>query len=165
MTRFLIAALVGLFLATSASAQSNLPLNLIKLPPGFKISVFAQVPNARSMAVVPELNAVFVGNRRGHRLFVATGLSGGGAASNVAQIAGGLKSPNGIAWKDGRFYVAEQHRVFRLKVPSLDSSANIIRRHCSTSYPTRAGTVSAILPLTAKAGVTWPSAHHETSAG
>jgi glucose/arabinose dehydrogenase len=121
MKRFLLTALAGFLLSAPSWAQTNLPLNLIKLPPDFKISVFAQVPNARSMAVVPELDAVFVGNRRGHRLFVATGVQGAGAAANVAQIASGLKSPNGIAWKGGHLYVAEQHRVFRLKVPALDS--------------------------------------------
>lgn len=116
----LIAALT-IYLAGSASAQTATDLRKIKLPPGFKISVFAKIPNARSMVVVPKLGAVFVGNRRGDGVFVAIDKNRDGTAEKVRQIAAGLVMPNGIAWRDGALYVAEQHRVFRLPVPDLAS--------------------------------------------
>lgn len=107
--------------APDGNAQNNLPLSLIKLPPGFKISVFARVPEARSMAVAPPLNGVFVGNRSGSRVYFALDQDQNGTAEDTAQIANRLQSPNGLAWKDGRLYVAERHQVFRVAIPDLDS--------------------------------------------
>ena len=54
----------SLFLVTiCASVYSNpLPLNKLKLPPGFSISIYALVPNARSMTL-GENGIVFVGTR------------------------------------------------------------------------------------------------------
>src|SRR3977135_3667682 len=55
-------ACVALVLAQSALAQ-RLPLERIKLPPGFEISVFAQdVPDARSLAL-GKSKVLFVGTR------------------------------------------------------------------------------------------------------
>ena len=109
--------------AFPAYAQSAPQLDKIKLPDGFKIAVFAEVPEARSMAVVPELNAVFVGNRRGDKVYAAIDADRDGRAEEVKTVIAGLKSPNGIAWKDGHLYIAEQHRVIRLAVPNLASVA------------------------------------------
>src|SRR4051794_25009834 len=36
----------------------------VKLPPGFKISLYAVVPDARHMAVAPATNMLFVGTRK-----------------------------------------------------------------------------------------------------
>ena len=49
MIQTLLWSLPGALLAAQCFAQ-KLPLERIKLPPGFQIAVFAQVPNARSMA-------------------------------------------------------------------------------------------------------------------
>jgi glucose/arabinose dehydrogenase len=102
-------------------AQSSIDLKKINLPPGFKIGLFARVPNARSMVVVSEHDAVFVGNRRGGSVFVAVDKNRDGRAEDVAQITSGLAMPNGVAWKNGFLYIAEQHRIFRVQVPDLKS--------------------------------------------
>jgi hypothetical protein len=39
-------------------------LKKVKLPPGFKISLYAIVPDARHMAVAPSTNMLFVGTRK-----------------------------------------------------------------------------------------------------
>ena len=39
-------------------------LERIKLPPGFKIALYAIVPDARHMAVAPSTNMLFVGTRK-----------------------------------------------------------------------------------------------------
>ena len=39
-------------------------LKRVKLPPGFKIELFAIVPDARHMAVAPSTNMLFVGTRK-----------------------------------------------------------------------------------------------------
>ena len=108
------------FLALPACAQAlTAQLDRIKLPAGFKIDIFAQVPEARSMTVVPSLNAVFVGNRRGDKVYAAIDADRDGKAEEVKTVVSGLKSPNGIAWKDGYLYVGEQHRVIRIPATDL----------------------------------------------
>jgi len=113
------ALLIGL--SSTATAQSLSELAKIKLPPGFHISIFARVPNARSMVSVPEHDAVFIGNRRGGSVYVAVDKNRDGRAEDVAQITSGLVMPNGVAWKNGFLYIAEQHRIFRVQVPDLKS--------------------------------------------
>ena len=126
MKRFLGIAATFLVLVCALPALAQAPqvqpqLDKIQLPPGFKIGIFARVPEARSLAVVPELNAVFVGNRQGNKVYVAIDADQNGEADEVRTVISGLKSPNGIAWKDGYLYIAEQHRVIRIPAPDLKS--------------------------------------------
>ena len=44
-------ALLPLLHTAQAAADSPLPLEKLKLPPGFSIEVLARVPNARQMAL------------------------------------------------------------------------------------------------------------------
>ena len=88
------------------------PLDLIRLAPGYKIEPYARVPGARSMAVAPSLGVVFVGTR-GDRVYAVADRNGDGHAEEVREVLSGLKVANGIDWRDGWLYVAEQHRVAR----------------------------------------------------
>ena len=47
---------------------ATLPLDKIKLPPGFKIEVYAEVKNARSMAMSPS-GVLYVGNRNDDNVY------------------------------------------------------------------------------------------------
>lgn len=87
-------------------------LEKIKLPEGFHISVFAEVPNARSLALSPN-GTLFVGNRDGDKVFAATDKNKDGRADSVYTIASGLNMPNGVAFRDGALYVAEINRILR----------------------------------------------------
>lgn len=87
-------------------------LDLIKLPPGFKISVFAEVPNARSMTWGSN-GTLFVGNRSGDKVFAVVDRDKNGVADEVHTIASGLNSPNGVAFRNGSLYVAEISRIIR----------------------------------------------------
>ncbi|MFN2456587.1 MAG: sorbosone dehydrogenase family protein [Chitinophagaceae bacterium] len=87
-------------------------LDKIKLPPGFRISVFAEVPNARSMCWGSG-GTLFVGNRSGNKVYAVVDADKNGVAENVYTIASGLTSPNGVAFKDGSLYVAEISRIIR----------------------------------------------------
>ena len=98
-----------LFLAQAACAQ-RLPLERIKLPPGFEISVFASdVPNARSLALGAN-QVVFVGTRASS---VYALRYTGTKATQVITLASDLRMPNGVAVKDGALYVAEVNRILR----------------------------------------------------
>ncbi len=96
--------------APSAAVAQHLPLEHIKLPPGFQISVFAdKVPDARSLAL-GKSNLVFVGTLSS-RVYALRYRDG--KATQVITIASGLNRPNGVAFKDGALYVAEISRILR----------------------------------------------------
>lgn len=96
------------------AASASLPLSSIKLPPGFAISVFAEVDNARSMALSPN-GTLFVGNRKEDKVYAVKDTDGDFVADKKWVIASGLNMPNGVAFKDGDLYVAEVSRILRFK--------------------------------------------------
>lgn len=91
-------------------ASAALPLHKITLPPGFVISVFAEVHDARSMALSPS-GIVFVGNRNGNKVYAVQDTDGDHKADLKWVIASGLNGPNGVAFRNGDLYVAEISRI------------------------------------------------------
>jgi glucose/arabinose dehydrogenase len=90
-------------------------LEKIKLPQGFKIDLYAIVPDARHMAVGPSTGVVFVGTRK-NNVYVVTDRDKDRAADEVKQFAPSVefKIPNGVCFsRDGVLYVAEQNRVLQ----------------------------------------------------
>src|SRR6476661_1529053 len=88
-------------------------LKRVKLPPGFKIDLYAIVPDARHMAVAPSTNMLFVGTRK-TTVWAVTDRDSAGVATEVKPFAPSLKfnNPNGVCWtKDGFLIVAEHNRV------------------------------------------------------
>ena len=88
-------------------------LKRVKMPPGFKIELYAVVPDARHMAIAPSTNMLFVGTRK-TTVWAVTNRNSGDAATEVKSFAPSLKftNPNGVCWtKDGFLIVAEHNRV------------------------------------------------------
>lgn len=88
-------------------------LKRVKLPPGFRIELFAVVPDARHMAVAPSTNMLFVGTRK-TTVWAVTDRNSDGVADEVKSFAPSLKftNPNGVCWtRDGFLIVAEHNRV------------------------------------------------------
>jgi glucose/arabinose dehydrogenase len=88
-------------------------LKRIKLPAGFKIELFAIVPDARHMAIAPSTNMLFVGTRK-TTVWAVTDRNSDGIADEVKPFAPSLKfsNPNGVCWtKDGFLIVVEHNRV------------------------------------------------------
>jgi glucose/arabinose dehydrogenase len=88
-------------------------LKRVKLPPGFKIDLYAIVPDARHMAVAPSTNMLFVGTRK-TTVWAVTNRNSGDMATEVKSFAPSLKfnNPNGVCWTpDGFLIVAEHNRV------------------------------------------------------
>jgi glucose/arabinose dehydrogenase len=104
--------------AALSDYAKTLPLDKIKLPEGFKISVFAEVDNARSMAISPS-GVIYVGNRNGDKVYAVKDSDGDFKADQKWVIASGLNMPNGVAFKDGDLYVAEVSRI--IKFPGIES--------------------------------------------
>lgn len=87
-------------------------LDKIQLPPGFSISVFAEVPDARSLCQ-GEKGTIFVGNRGKNEVYAVTDSNQDGKGDIVYIIAKGLHMPNGVAFRNGSLYVAEINRILR----------------------------------------------------
>jgi glucose/arabinose dehydrogenase len=92
--------------------SKKLPLDRIRMPEGFSIEVYAEVDNARSLALSPS-GTLFVSNRNGDKVYAVRDEDGDNKADKKWVIASGLNMPNGVAFKDGDLYVAEVNRVWR----------------------------------------------------
>jgi glucose/arabinose dehydrogenase len=89
-------------------SASELPLDKLKVPEGFKVEVWADgVAEARSMAL-GDKGTVFVGNRNGNNVYAIVDRDG---KREVKTLLKGLDTPNGVAFRDGTLYVAEKTRI------------------------------------------------------
>lgn len=89
-------------------------LKRVKLPAGFKIDLYAVVPDARSIAVAPSTNMMFVGTRKTN-VWAVTNRNSGDTATEVKEFAPSLKfrNPNAMCWtRDGFLIVVESNRVY-----------------------------------------------------
>src|SRR5438128_5433562 len=104
--------IIAVFVAALRSGQA-LPLEKIKLPPGFSISIYATgVRNAREMALGSK-GTLFVGSMNAGNLYAIVDRDKDNRADELIKIAEGLNMPSGIAFRDGSLYVAEVSRVTR----------------------------------------------------
>lgn len=101
------------------STEMDSLLSTLNLPEGFEISVYAEVPNARSMAL-SESGTLYVGNRQEDKVYAVKDTDGDGTADKKYILAEGLNMPNGVALKDGDLYVAEVSRI--LKFADIENS-------------------------------------------
>src|SRR5690606_14319785 len=86
----------------------------IKLPPGFHISIYADnVDNARSLAL-GDKGTVFVGNRKGNKVYALQDKNKDGIAEEKYVIADNMNTPNGVAFFRGALYIAEIDKIWRI---------------------------------------------------
>jgi len=98
------------------AAASEIPVDKIKVPRGFKVSLWASgINNARAM-VWGDNGTLFVSSRVAGNVYAV--LDRGGRRE-VKVIAKGLNLPNGVAFKDGTLYVAEVSRI--TKMPGIEA--------------------------------------------
>ena len=104
--------LLSILLAASATAfAQKLPLEKIKLPPGFEISVFTDnVPSARQMALGSQ-GTLFVGSMRAGKVYAIRVRDS--KAVETLTIAAGLNLPVGVAFRNGALYVSDVDRILR----------------------------------------------------
>ncbi|MGH8354572.1 MAG: PQQ-dependent sugar dehydrogenase [Pseudomonas sp.] len=102
--------LLVLLLLLPALAWAGLPLEQIRLPPGFRISLLSdRVPNARAMTWGAR-GTLFVGSMRAGKVYALEPASG-----RVWVIASGLKMPVGVAFRDRDLYVSAVSRILVLR--------------------------------------------------
>ena len=85
----------------------------ITLPPGFKIELYALVPDARHMAMAPQGTVLFVGTKK-DKVWAVMDRNRDRVADEVKDFAPSLEFdiPNGVTFsKDGFLFIAERNRV------------------------------------------------------
>ena len=97
------------FILTCLLSMQVFALDDIELPPGFSIDEFADVPNARSLALGSK-GTLFVATRRPGKVYAVVD---GAQGRKTIELVDGLRQPNGIAFHNGALYVAEIDRVTR----------------------------------------------------
>jgi len=103
-----------------ACADASENLSKIKLPDGFKISIYAEVPNARAMTLTPS-GTLFVGSYNADKVHAVLDTNKDYKADKVIEIIGpgnlpdGSKfdMPAGVAFRDGALYVSSISRIIR----------------------------------------------------
>ena len=96
-----------------AGKIAHIPLDQVKLPPGFNIGIYATgIPNARSMVLSPA-GTLFIGTRKTGKVYAIPDRNGDFRADEVVILAKGLNMPNGVAFSRGALYVAEVNRIWR----------------------------------------------------
>jgi glucose/arabinose dehydrogenase len=92
-------------------APGEIPVDKIKVPAGFKVSLWAHgINNAREM-VWGDKGTLFVSSRVAGNVYA---LVDKGDAREVKVIAKGLNLPNGIAFKNGTLYIAEVSKITKM---------------------------------------------------
>lgn len=110
-----LAVLICLLTLALISCDTNIgqiSTDDISLPPGFIIETYANVPNARSMAL-SENGILFVGTRSSDKVYAVVDNDNDFKADEIIVVASGLEMPNGVAIKDSALYVAEVSRILK----------------------------------------------------
>ncbi len=118
-----------LFAALGSNALAAVKLDQLRLPPGFGIELVTDaVPNARQMALgrwEGGKGTVYVGSMRAGKVYAVE--IGAASRATVRTIASDLEMPSGVAWRDGKLYVAAVSKVLRYDGIDDTSSADAAR--------------------------------------
>ena len=96
----------------SCTRTEKLDLARLKLPPGFHIAVFADAPHARQMAFSPG-GVLLVTDMSDGTVLALPDPKHTGHAERTVPVLSGLNAPHGIAFHNGKLYVAEINAVRR----------------------------------------------------
>lgn len=108
------------FTPNLAAESGETLLKQLKVPPGFRIHIFADdLPGARSLALSPA-GTVFVGSRKEGKVYALVDHNRDFEADQTFTLASGLNMPNGVAFRDENLYVAEVNRI--LQFPQIESA-------------------------------------------
>jgi len=115
IARFIGIAAALISLNVGKVMADELPLERIKLPPGFSIELWARVDNARQMALGHHGTSggtLFIGSMQAGKVH-AVRFGADFKAGDVSVLASGLQRPVGVAYKDGSLYVSAVSRILR----------------------------------------------------
>lgn len=102
-----------LYSCSSYSGNAQQAIKGLNMPEGFTVHTFAEnVKGARSM-VRSENGIIYVGTRGEGNVYAILDHDNDFKADSVITIAEELRSPNGVALRNGNLYVAEVSRILR----------------------------------------------------
>lgn len=114
MIKKLVVGVAAAVVVVSVTAWSFRPQQALSVPPGFRISVFADgLRGVRTLRMGPDGMLYAVLSQSGR--IVRLDPDGDGSAEAVVQ---GLNRPYGLAFHDGWMYVGETNRIIRLRGPA-----------------------------------------------
>ncbi|MBI4184639.1 MAG: PQQ-dependent sugar dehydrogenase [Proteobacteria bacterium] len=141
MRRLALVLALALSFAAGAGARVEAAepdeLARIKLPPGFRIEVFATVPNARSLVVAEDLGVVFVGTRGSIVWIVPLAAPPAGRVREGIPLIRGLAVANGVARKGPHLFIAEQPRIVRYAIQGSGTGLKIVPEAALASLPNK----------------------------
>lgn len=106
--------LLANLLTLSTASAADVPLEHLDMPPGFSISVYAEVKNARQMSL-GQNGTVYVGSRRAGQVYALLNPGRKAAAEKVVVIDRDLAMPSGVTYHNGDLYVAAVGDLYRYK--------------------------------------------------
>jgi len=93
------------------AAPDKIPVDKIKLPPGFRVELWASgMSNARAMTWGSK-GTLFVSSRVVGNVYAVVDRGGKREVKTIAQK---LDMPNGVAFRDGTLWIAAQNRILKL---------------------------------------------------
>jgi glucose/arabinose dehydrogenase len=93
-------------------APGEIPVDKLKVPSGFKVSLWASGINNARVMTWGDKGTLFVSSRVAGNVYAVVDKGG---SREVRTIAKGLNLPNGIAFKNGALYIAEIHRITKME--------------------------------------------------
>lgn len=115
----------------AVAEEAALPLERIRLPPGFSISLWARASNVRDMTLGKD-GTVFAGSLSAGKVYAIREKNG---SRQVSIIASGLNSPAGVAWHNGSLYISAIDRIVRLDQPGEETGNSGQPVVVTTHYP------------------------------
>jgi len=92
-------------------APGEIPVDKIKVPAGFKVSLWASGINNARVMTWGDKGTLFVSSRVAGNVYAVLDR---GNTREVKVIAKGLNLPNGVAFKNGTLYIAEVSRITKM---------------------------------------------------
>jgi glucose/arabinose dehydrogenase len=109
---------------------------VLRVPPGFKVAVFAEnLEGVRYLTLGPG-NAIYASQPGPGRIVRLTDANHDGVVDSVVMVASGLKGPFGIAFRGDTMYVAEETRVQRFN-PGARAAVTVIADIPGSGHSTR----------------------------
>ncbi|HKN70090.1 MAG TPA: hypothetical protein VJX30_03605 [Terriglobales bacterium] len=99
--------------ADFAAEKTHFDLQQLKAPPGFHISVFAENIDGARMIVFSPGGVLLVSESAGGKVVALPDSKHTGKAERTVSVLSGLNEPHGLAFYEGKLYVAENDKVRR----------------------------------------------------
>src|SRR6202142_5458 len=93
--------------------KTRLDLTQLKAPPGFHISVFAEEVDGARMMIFSPGGVLLVSESGEGKVVALPDPKHAGKAARTVTVLDGLNEPHGLAFYEGKLYVAENNRVRR----------------------------------------------------